>query len=130
MTKPISKWIFIRAFALTAVVFSLLAETNRGGDRSEIGAQEPRRISDSALNGEANANLAKSLINVKFSNKKRKSFRGTLAEHTVLVSQQAVYRIVGQLKKRIALPFELQVSFEQCGVPDSYYDYKSHEIVI
>ena len=73
---------------------------------------------------------AKSLINVKFSNKKRKSFRGPLAEHTVLVSQQAVYRIVEQLKKRIALPFELQVSFEQCGVPDSYYDYKSHEIVI
>jgi hypothetical protein len=35
--------------------------------------------------------------------------------HTVLVSQQAVFRIVEELKKQIALPFELEVVFKECG---------------
>jgi hypothetical protein len=48
----------------------------------------------------------------------------------VLISQQAVYRIVGELEKQFALPFEIEVVFRDCGGPDSYYDEGSHEIVI
>ena len=130
MTKSLSNWILIRALALTAVVFFLLAATNTGGDRSEIETEEAQRISKSALKSLANANPPKKLVDVKFSYGKRKSFRGSATDRTVLVSQQAVYRIVGQLKKQIALPFEIQVVFGECGGPDSYYDENSHKIII
>jgi hypothetical protein len=115
---------------LAAVVSFLLAATRTGGDRSEIEKEKARRISESALKTLVNANLPKNLADLKFRYGKRKSFRGLAADHTVLVSQQAVYRIVEELKKQIALPFELEVVFKECGDPDSYYDEASHEIVI
>jgi hypothetical protein len=48
----------------------------------------------------------------------------------VLISQQAVYRTVEELKKQIALPFQIQAVYIDCGGPDSYYDEHSHKIVI
>jgi hypothetical protein len=133
MTMPFSRWTLIRAFVFTVVVFILLAEINRaGGDRnrSEIESEEAHRISEGALNSEAYVTLPNNPADLKFSYKKRKSFRGTAAKRNALVSQRAVYGIVGELKKRIALPFDIQVVFEECGGPDSYYDEDTHEITI
>jgi hypothetical protein len=130
MTPPISKWTLMRTFVLGAVGFFLLAATNAGGERSGIERKEAHRVNESALMSLANANLPKNLGDLKFSYGKRKSFRGSAADRTVLVSEQAVYRIVGELKKQIALPFEMEVAFKECGGPDSYYDQDSHEIVI
>jgi hypothetical protein len=78
----------------------------------------------------ANTKLPGKLVDLKFSYGKRKSFRGPAADHTVLISEQAVYRIVGELKKTIVLPLEIRVVFKECGGPDSYYDEDSHEIVM
>jgi hypothetical protein len=130
MTKPISKWLLIRTSVLAAGVFFLLAATNTGGDRSVIETREAHRINESALKGLANENLPRNLGDLKLTYGKRKSFRGFAADRTVLNSQQAVYGILGELKKRIAFPFEVQVVFEECGKPDSYYDEDSHEIII
>ena len=129
MTKPISKWILIRTLVLAAVVSFLLADINLRGDRSEIERKEAHRINESAL-GLANANLPKNLVDLKFSYEKRKSFRGSAADRTVLIGEHAVYRIVGELKKQIALPLEIQVVFKECADPDAYYDEDSHEIVM
>jgi hypothetical protein len=130
MTKPISKWLLIRTPVLAVGVFFLLAATNTGGDRSAIETREAHRINESALKGLANENLPRNLADLKLTYGKRKSFRGFAADRTVLNSQQAVYGILGELKKRIAFPFEVQVVFEECGKPDSYYDEDSHEIII
>ena len=130
MTKPVGKFILIRTPVLAALVFFLLAATNTGGDRSESVSREAHRIDESALKGLTNPKLPTNLVDLKFSYGKRKSFRGSAADRTVLISQQAVYRIAGELKKRIAFPFEIQVVFEECGNPDSYYDEGSHEIII
>ena len=130
MIKSIIKWIFIRTLILAAAGFFLLAATHTGADRSEIETKATRRINESALRSLANANLSKSPADLKFSYGKRKSFRGSAADHTVLISQQAVHRIAGELKKQIALPFEIQVVFKECDGPDSYYDEDSHEIII
>ena len=127
MTKLISKWILIRTLALAAVLFCLLAATNTAGDDSEIESEEQRRNYKSATKVLANANVPRDL---KFSYGKRKEFRGSAADRTVMISQQAVYGIVEELKKEIVLPFEIQVAFEECNGPDSYYDEDSHEIVI
>lgn len=115
---------------LAAVVSFLLAATGAGGDRSDIETEKAHRISESILKSLVNANGPKRLVDLKFRYGARKSFRGSAADRTVLISQHAVYRIVGELKKQIVLPFEIEVVFKECGGPDSYYDQTSHEIVI
>jgi hypothetical protein len=133
MTKLISKWMLIRLFVLTVIVFFLLAEDNRGGgdhNRSEIASKEARHLNQAASNSEANVTLPKNPGVLKLRYKERKSFRGSAAKLAVLVSQRAVYGIVGELKKQIALPFDIQVVFEECGDPDSYYDEDTREITI
>jgi hypothetical protein len=114
---------------LGAVVLFLLAATNTGGDHGEIETKQAHRINESVL-GLSNINLQKNLVDLRFTFGKRKSFRGFAADHTVLISQNAVYRIVGELKKKIALPSKIQVVFKECGGPDSYYEEDSHKIII
>jgi hypothetical protein len=130
MTKPISKWRWIRTLVPVAVVFFLLTLTNTRGDRSEIKTKEAHRINDGVLRIFGNANRPGNVVDLRFSYGKRKKFRGSATDSTVLSSQQAVYRIVEELKKQIELPFAIQVVFKDCGGPDSYYDEHSHEIVI
>src|SRR6266576_3660082 len=125
MTKPISKWILIRAFVLTAVVFSLLTEVNSGGGDSncgEIDSEKAPRISERTPNGEVSKTLLNNPADMKFNYKRRKGFRGSASKRSALVSERAVYRVVWELKKRVALPFDIQVVFKECAGPDSYYD--------
>ena len=130
MAKPIIKWIVRPALLLTAVGFFLLAQTNTGGDRSEVLSGEGYRLSGSAFKRESVTRLPKNLVDLKLSYGKRKSFSRSAAERTVLESQQTVYAIAEELKKRIALPFNMQVVFEKCDGPDSFYDEDTHRITI
>ena len=133
MKTPVHKWILIRTFVLTAVVVSVLTGVNTCGvnrNRGEIESERGPLISDSALPGKPNENLAKNPAYLKFSYEKRKSFRGAALERTALVSQQAVYGIAEELKQRIAFPFDIQVVFGKCGGPDSYYDEDTRTIAI
>jgi len=130
MTKPISKWRWIRTLVPVAVVFFLLSLTNTRGDRSEIKTKEAHRINETVLRVLSNMNRPGNVADLRFSYGKRKHFRGSATDSTVLISQRAVYRTVEELKKQITLPFEIQVIFKDCGGPDSYYDEHSHKIVI
>jgi hypothetical protein len=130
MTKPIGKWILIRTLVLTVGLFLLLAVTDTGGNGLEFETEKAHRISESALQSLINVDPTKNGADLKFSYGKRNRFRGSAPDSTVLISQQAVYHVVGDLKKQIALPFKIQVLFKDCGDPDSYYDEDSHEIVI
>jgi hypothetical protein len=116
----------IRTLLLAAVVVLLLANANNGGESVERRFAEAHRISEHAFKSQGDARL----VGPNFTFAKRKSFRDSAGDHTRLIGQQAVYRIVEELKKQIALPFEIQVLFKDCGGPDSYYDESSHEIVI
>jgi Putative metallopeptidase len=115
---------------LTAVGFFLLAVSHTGGDRNEILSGEAYRHSGSAFTRKSELNLPRDLIDLNFSYGKRKSFSAAAAERTVLDSQQTVHAIAGELKKRIALPFDIHVIFEECGDPDSSYDEDTHRITI
>ena len=131
MTKIISKWNLIRAFGLTALVFSLLSTVNTGGgDSRRVDMESARHISERALNGEASKTFPNNPAEMKFSYERWKGFRSSGSKRSALVSERAVHKTVEELKKRIVLPFEIQVVFESCGGPDSYYDEGSHEIVI
>src|SRR6266478_1256726 len=127
MRKRIATWILIRALLLTVVVWFLLTEINT---RDEIESEKALRTSESALKSEASAALRNSFADMEFSFRKRNSFRGVAPKRTALVIQQAVPIVVEELKERIALPFDIQVVFAECGDPDSYYDEDTHEITI
>jgi hypothetical protein len=132
MTKPNGKLVLRGSFILIVVVFSL-TEINRGvGERnsSEIESEETSRVSQRASNKETNATLPNNSAEIKFTYEKRKGFRGHAANRTALISQQAVFTAAEELKKRIDLPFDIQVIFEECNDPDSYYNDDSHEITI
>src|SRR6476659_7315891 len=125
-----NKRIIIRTLILAAVIAFLLVASDRGGDRRELETEKAHRIRGSSTASLINAELQKNLVDLKFSYGKRKSFRGSEADRTVMMSHQAVYRIVEEVDKQFALPFEIEVVFRDCGDPDSYYDEGSHEIVI
>jgi hypothetical protein len=133
MIKPLSKWILIRAFVLALVVWFLLAAINTsGGDNISgvIKSEQALGFSEGRASSEACAIQPNNSAHLKFSYGNRRGFRNAASKRTALVSQHAVYTIVGELKERIALPFDIQVVFEECGDPDSYYDEKTHEIGI
>ena len=125
-----NKWILIRMLVLAVVTSFLLVATNTGGDRRETETVKAHRIGGRSTASIINAELSKNLVDLKFSYGKRKSFRGPAADRTVLISQQAVYHVVGELKKQILFPFGIEIVFEDCGDSDSYYNEDSHEIVI
>jgi len=133
MTQPISKWVLIRALVLTVAVSSLVTKVTTGaGDsnHSKIDSKKSHRIGETASNNEANATRPNDPADMKFSYKNPGGFRSLASKRSALVSQRGVYAIVGELKKRFPLPFEIHVVFQKCSGPDSYYDDHSHEIVI
>lgn len=99
-------------------------------NRGQMEAEKAHRLSEATLRSEASAALPSNTADMKFSYKKDNGFRGAAPKRTALLSQQALYTVVEELKKRIALPFDIQVVFEECGRIDSYYDDHSHKIVI
>jgi hypothetical protein len=133
MIKPLSKWILIRPFVLALVVWFLLAAINTsGGDNISgvIKSEKALGLSEGRASCEGCAILPNNSAHLTFSYGNRRGFRNAASKRTALVSQHAVYTIVGELKERIAFPFDIQVVFEECGGPDSYYDENTHEIVI
>ena len=127
MLKPISKWILTRALVLSAVAFFfLLADPNTGGENGELELAEAHRISEHAFKSQTNANL----VGLEFTFRKRRSFREPAVDRARLASQQELYRLAGELKKQIELPFNIQVVFEECGGPDSFYEDGTHKITI
>src|SRR5436190_6784090 len=121
MIKPLSKWILIRAFVLALVVWFLRAAINTsGGDNISgvIKSEQALGFSEGRASSEACAIQPVKSAHLKFSYGNRRGFRNAASKRTALVSQHAVYTIAGELKERIALPFDIQVVFEECGDPD------------
>jgi hypothetical protein len=67
---------------------------------------------------------------MKFSYERRRGFRDSASKLSALVIQRGVNAVVEELKERIELPFDIQVIFEECGGPDSFYDEDTHNITI
>lgn len=133
MTKPISRGILIGAFVLTSVVLSFVAEPNIGVEktiRAERESGKAHRPSNVATSREASTTRLSKSAEMKPSYKARKGFPGASPPQTAFVSQQAVSKIVTELKARIALPFDIAVEFENCGGPDSFYDEDERKILI
>src|SRR5258705_2640529 len=133
MTKPISKRMAVLAFVFTIVVFSLLATIDiRSWKLSHEGeAKSAKSDSKAQSRGETAAALSNGLGELRFTYDKRRRFRRPAVMHSALISQRALDAIVGELKKKIALPFDIRVLLEECGGnTDAYYDPDAHEITV
>ncbi len=133
MTKLINKRIAAWAFVFTTVVFSLLATIDiRSWKLSHEGeAKSAKSDSKAQSRGETAAALSNGLGELRFTYDKRRRFRRPAVMHSALISQRALDAIVGELKKKIALPFDIRVLLEECGGnTDAYYDPDAHEITV
>ena len=111
MKKLIIKRIPAWSFVITTVALLLLVTTNGGGFKVNSGeSEELPRTSNGPSKSEAVAPLA-CPADLKFSYKKRKRFGVSAVVPTTLITHQSVAAVVEELKKQIALPFDIQVVF-------------------
>ena len=50
--------------------------------------------------------------------------------HVVGSNPQAIEKLISELNQRLILPFDMDVSFEDCEEPDAYYDPELHQITL
>ncbi len=50
--------------------------------------------------------------------------------HTVGSNQQAIEKIIVELNERLILPYDMDISFEDCGEPNAYYDPETHQVTL
>jgi Putative metallopeptidase len=50
--------------------------------------------------------------------------------HTVGSNPQAIEKVISELNQRLILPFDMVISFEDCGQPDAFYDPEKHQITL
>ena len=54
----------------------------------------------------------------------------TTAAHSVGSNPQAIQQIIANLNDRVALPWDIVISFEDCEEPDAFYDPESHKLTV
>jgi hypothetical protein len=52
------------------------------------------------------------------------------ASHTVGTNSQAIEQVINNLNDRVALPWDIVVSFEDCDAPDAFYDPDNHKLTL
>lgn len=50
--------------------------------------------------------------------------------HSVGSNPQALEKLISELNQRLILPFDMDISFEDCEDPDAYYDPEAHRITL
>lgn len=50
--------------------------------------------------------------------------------HTVGSNPEAIEKVISELNQRLILPFDMDVSFEDCGEPNAFYDPETHQITL
>lgn len=50
--------------------------------------------------------------------------------HPVGSNPQALEKLISELNQRLILPFDMNVSFEDCEQPDAYYDPETHQVTL
>lgn len=60
----------------------------------------------------------------------RKSLKKSDEAHRVGGNEQAIAALIADLNKKVALPFDIVISLQDCDQPDAYYDPETHKLVI
>ncbi len=92
-------------------------------------AQPP---SPSNENARSDKNIAEPIDNgdLKLRYQPRKKTRADSAAHTVGSNPQALEGVIANLNDRIALPWDIVVSFEDCDTPDAFYASETRQLTL
>ena len=60
----------------------------------------------------------------------RKNFRADNSSRRIGSNEQALEKVIANLNERLALPFDIAVSFEDCDDPDAFYEPETHQLAI
>lgn len=60
----------------------------------------------------------------------RKNPKPSAEGHRVGENEQAITALISDLNRKVALPFDIFVSFADCDQPDAYYEPETHALVI
>ena len=113
-------------FLLLVVLFSICwAASCR---KSSTAASSEKRIDSNAnVQPEKNTVTALDKGDLKLSYQRRKN---TTTTHRVGSNQQALEQVIANLNEKIALPWDIVVSFEDCDTPDAFYAPETRRLTV
>lgn len=123
---------------LILLLFFSLCLTTACQKKAETSAPQPGETSQQA--GQSNQNVApQQSQNVGVSHDQgdlklrylpRKNPKAAVAAHKVGSDPQALEQVIHNLNDRIALPWDITISFEDCQDPDAYYEHETRQLKI
>jgi hypothetical protein len=60
----------------------------------------------------------------------RKKHAASTENHAAESNPESIEKLISELNQRLILPFDMDVSFEDCEQPDAYYDPEKHQITL
>lgn len=112
--------LFLLMLFLTAVmVLPIACHKEPSKVESNAGSQPNKAASNSKDQGD-----------LKLRYQQRRNIRAGDDRHRVGSNQQAIEKIISDLNNRIAFPFDIYVSFEDCDGPDAFYERETHQVTI
>lgn len=87
----------------------------------------PTEASPSGPATDANVNATMDKGDLKLSYQPRKK---TITTHDVGSNPQALEQVIANLNERIALPWDIVISFEDCEDPDAFYDPETRKLTL
>ena len=60
----------------------------------------------------------------------RKRIRHPTAARRIAGNERVMMRLVREVNGRLSLPFDIDISMEECGAPDAFYDTDTHQITV
>lgn len=115
---------------LLLLLLILLSVCLSAGCRKGPRAAQPPAPSNE--NARSDKNIAEPVDNgdLKLRYQPRKKTRADSAAHTVGSNPQALEGVIANLNDRIALPWDIVVSFEDCDTPDAFYASETRQLTI
>jgi hypothetical protein len=102
-------------------------------DATEVGTEGDgtnRNVAPSPQQVEAAGAASIDKGDLKLRYQPRKNFRADNASHRVGGNEQALERVITNLNERLALPFDMAVSFENCDNADAFYEPETHQLTL
>lgn len=112
----------------TVLVISVVLLVSFGCGHGPRGTSQTDSANQIA-NGKSTHQSAVDLGDLKLQYQARKNPSASETQ-TVGSNPQAIEKLIAELNQRLILPFDLNVSFEDCDQPDAFYDPETHRITL
>ena len=128
MTRRVFVFPFVTLLLLLLCLAAACRKDAAGGGAQADGTN--RNVAPSPLQAEVAGAASIDKGDLKLRYQPRKNFSADNASHRVGSNQQALEKVITTLNERLALPFDITVSFEDCDDSTAFYDPETHQLTI